>query len=313
MNIRNISLAAFAGIMVLSFTSCMKIDDSEQKADEERKANEQNILNDYIANNNILVTPGSSGLYYIETLAGTGDTAKLKNWIEIKYTGHLVSNNSVTMTNDMQIAKDNGLYSASYFYGQTRLKLGEISMAGLNQGIGMMREGGKARLIFPSSLGLGGLSSQTIPSYSSMIFDIELLKVIPDIKMYEDSLMMDYLVADSISTDSIHGIFIHTATEGTGEFPATGDRVTVTYKGKFMNGRVFDPGSMPFVLTIGGGNSIKGFEEGVKMVKEGGSATIVIPFYYAYGEYGRVDNYNRTLIPPFTTLVFDISVTEIVK
>jgi FKBP-type peptidyl-prolyl cis-trans isomerase FkpA len=315
MNIRNISLATFCGIIILSISSCLKFDDSQIKADEERKKNEPFILEDYIASNNIIVTPTASGLYYIETLAGSGDSAKINSWIEIKFTCRLVSGNTVVMTNDLQVAKDNSLFQASEFYGPTRLVLGKINnYTGLNQGIAMMREGGKARLIFPSSLGLGGMSTTNIPAYSSLIFDIELVKVIPDIKIYEDSLMMEYLKADSISTDSVNGIFIKITKEGTGDLPDAGDHVTVTYKGKFMNGTVFDAGTNPLSIVIGNFKGISAFEEGVKRVRKGGSATIVIPFYHAYGEFATIDRYNgRLIFPPFTTLVFDISVTDIVK
>jgi FKBP-type peptidyl-prolyl cis-trans isomerase FkpA len=314
MNIRNTSLAILSGILILSVSSCLKVDDAQQKADAERKANEQAILDDYISTNNITVTPSTSGLYYIETLAGTGDSAKLDTWMEIKFTGRLVSTNAVVMTNDSATAVSNSLYSASGFYGTTRLILGQVSYEGLNQGIKMMQEGGKARFIFPSSLGLGSLSVQGIPSYSSLIFDVELVKVIPDIKSYENGLMMKYLIADSIDSDSTaSGIFIKNKVIGSGDLPATGNQVTVTYKGKFMSGRIFDAGAQPYSLIIGRENSIPGFEEGVKLIRKGGSATVVIPYYYAYGEFGRVDSYYRTIIPPFTTLVFDITVTDIVK
>jgi FKBP-type peptidyl-prolyl cis-trans isomerase len=314
MNIRNISIAAFAGIIILSFTSCFKDETGLSKADEDRKANEQGILDEYIATNNITEIPNADGLYYIETLKGTGDSARMNTWMEIKFTGRLVSTNAVVMTNDSATAQSSSLYSTSAFYGPTRLILGQISYDGLNQGLIKMREGGKARLIFPSSLGLGQQSSQNIPSFSSMIFDVELVKVIPDTRAYENSRMMAYLEKDSISTDSTaSGIYIKTKVAGTGDFPVSGNQVTVSYKGKFMSGRVFDSGAKPFTLVIGGNGAITGFEEGVKLVKKGGSATIVIPYYYAYGEFGRVDAYYRTLIPPFATLVFDISVTDIVK
>jgi FKBP-type peptidyl-prolyl cis-trans isomerase FkpA len=306
MNIRNISLAAIAGFMILSVSSCLKDDGEELRAEEKR------ILKEYILSNNISVAPTASGLYYIESLAGTGDSAKLGTWMEIKYTGRLLANNDVVMTNDMQVAKDNDIFQESFIYGPTRL-LG-TNYAGINQGISMMREGGKARLIFPSDLGLGGSSTQYIPAYSSMIFDIELLKVIPDFNSYENGLMMEYLQANGISTDSTgSGIYFKEITAGTGDLPVEGKLVTMSFTGKYLNGAVFDKSIKPATFILGIDRKIPGFEEGIKMIRNGGSATIVIPYYYAYGEYGKIDEYNRVLIPPFTTLVFDISVTNIVK
>jgi FKBP-type peptidyl-prolyl cis-trans isomerase FkpA len=308
MNIRNFVLAAIAGTMILSTSSCLKDDTAAQRAEE------MNVLKEYIKANNITVTPTPSGLYYIETLAGTGDSAKLKNWMEINYTGRLLSNNSIVMTSDMQVAKDNGLFQTGIYYGPTRLLLGYISYAGLNEGISMMKEGGKARLIFPSNLGLGGQSSSYIPAYSSLIFDVELVKVIPDIKSYENGLMMQYLQANEISTDSTSsGIYFKETTPGAGNLPVDGDQVTTTYTGKFLNGTVFDGSGKSFAFNVGSEAVIPGFEAAVKLLRKGGSATIVIPYYYAYGEYGRVDANYRNVIPPFTTLVFDINVINIAK
>jgi FKBP-type peptidyl-prolyl cis-trans isomerase FkpA len=310
MNIRNITNAALVGIMILSVSSCMK-DDSEAK-----KAEEKKILEDYISANYSTVTPTASGLYYIETLAGTGDSVKFGEWMELKYTGRLVTSNDVVMTSDLQFAKDNNIYTQGVYYGLSRQVQG-YWYEGLNEGISMMREGGKARIIFSSDLGQGGYESKNIPAYSSMIFDIELVKVIPDIKAYENGLLMEYLHEDSISTDSTEsGIYFKSKVDGTGDLPATGNVVTVSYKGKFLNGTVFDPGTKPLTLTIGGGSVISGFEAGVKLTKKGGIATFVIPYYYAYGENGYMvydSNYRiyRTVIPTFTTLVFDIAVTNI--
>jgi FKBP-type peptidyl-prolyl cis-trans isomerase len=310
MNIRNITNAVLLGIMILSVSSCMK-DDSEEK-----KAEEKKLLEEYILSNYSTVTPTESGLYYIETLAGTGDSVKLGEWMEIKYTGRLVARNDVMMTSDLQVAKDNNIYTPGIYYGLSRQVQG-YWYEGLNEGISMMKEGGKARIIFSSDLGQGGYESSSIPAYSSMIFDIELVKVIHDIKTYEKGLIMEYLEKDSISSDSTEsGIYFKSKVEGTGNLPATGNVVTVSYKGKFLNGTVFDPGNKPLNLTIGGGSVISGFEAGVKLTKKGGSATIVIPYYYGYGENGYMvydSNYRiyRTVIPTFTTLVFDISVTNI--
>lgn len=287
-------------------TSCLKDETEEQRAEEKR------ILENYIATNNITVTPSESGLYYIETLTGTGPAPEDSMWLEINYTTRLVSTEKVVMTSDLEVAKDNNIYSGGVYYGPVRLVLGMISYQGLNEGIAKMKEGGKSRLIFPSDLGLGGQNTANIPAYSSLIFDVELLKVIPDIRAYEAQKLLDYLNANEFSTDSTgSGIYYKETKAGDGAQPIAGDLVMVTYKGKFLNGTVFDSSAKSFNFNIGYGDVIKGFEEAVKLMKKGGSATVVIPYYYAYGEFGRLDSYYRTVIPPYTTLVFEINLTDI--
>jgi len=307
MKLRNIAFVLVAGIFFVGVSSCIK-DDSEELRAEEKKVFEQ-----YILANNINVTPTETGLYYIETQAGTGDKAQTGKWIEINYTGRLVSNNRIVMTSDIQIAKENNLYQENVYFGPTRLILGSTPYDGLNQGILLMKEGGKSRMIFPSDLAIGGNSTPIIPAYSSFIFDIELLNVIYSPRRFEDSLMMEYLTANEFSLDSTDtGIYIKETEAGDGAFAVKYNEVTVSYTGKFLNGKVFDGTDKSFSFTVGTGAVIPGFEEGVKLIKKNGSATVVIPYYYAYGETGRIDNQYRSVIPPFTTLVFDLTVTNIV-
>jgi len=293
-------------IVLLVVSSCHKDDSQEQKDQEMR------ILTDYILTNNITVQPTADGLYYIPSVIGTGDSLLINNWIELSYTGRLLSSNDIVYTSDKQTAIDNNIFVSGIYYGPVRLVIGNISIEGLNKGVSMMREGGKARLIFPSDLGFGGQSNGGIPAYSSLIFDVELNKYIPDIESYEHELLMNYLEANEISTDSTStGIYIKTTIEGLGDLPDTGDKVTVTYSGELLNGSSFGSGS--YTITIGAGQVIPGFESGIKLIKKGGSATIVIPYYYAYGEYGRLDSNYRTVIPPFATLVFELTVTNITQ
>jgi FKBP-type peptidyl-prolyl cis-trans isomerase FkpA len=308
MNIKNISLALLTGVVILSATSCLKDDSEALRADEKK------ILAEYITTNNITVAPTASGLYYIETLAGTGDSIRVDNWMEMRYTARLVSNNAVVMTSDLQTAKDNNIDAVGIYYGPTRLILGQIRPIGLNEGISKMKEGGKARLIFSSDIGLGAQSTGNIPAYSSLIFDIELIKVIPDIKAYENSLVQAYLVTNEMAADSTaDGIYFKETKVGTGDLPTAGKTVTVTYSGKFLNGQVFDSSGKSFNVTIGANSVIPGFEAAVKLIKKGGSGTVVIPYNNAYGIYGRYDNYGRIVIPPYKSLVFDISVASIAK
>ncbi len=218
------------------------------------------------------------------------------------------------MTSDKQVAKDNGVYTENVYYGPTRIILGNTPYEGLNQGVLFMKEGGKSRLIFSSDLGIGGNSTPYIPAYSSFIFDIELLNVIYSPRRYEDSLMMAYLTTNEFSLDSTDtGIYFKETEAGDGNFPEKYDEVTVNYTGKFLNGDVFDGTGKSFSFTIGTNAVIPGFEDGVKMMRKNGSATVVIPYYHAYGEAGRLDVQYRTVIPPFTTLVFDLSLANIAE
>lgn len=96
---------------------------------------------------------------------------------------------------------------------------------------------------------------------------------------------------------------------GTGPEAKSGDKVKVHYTGTLMNGTQFDSsvGKDPFEFTLGQGNVIKGWDEGVPGMKVGGKRKLTIPWQMAYGEAGSGDK-----IPPKAALKFDVELLEIV-
>ncbi len=92
---------------------------------------------------------------------------------------------------------------------------------------------------------------------------------------------------------------------GTGASPRMDQRVTVHYTGKLAsNDRKFDSSvdrGEPFAFTIGVGQVIKGWDEGVLSMKVGGKRTLVIPPDLGYGSRGA-----GGVIPPNAELTFDV-------
>lgn len=97
--------------------------------------------------------------------------------------------------------------------------------------------------------------------------------------------------------------------EGTGAQAVAGKTVSVHYTGKFQDGRVFDSSvsrGEPISFKLGAGQVIKGWDEGIAMMKVGGKAQLIIPSDLAYGERGA-----GGVIPPNATLVFDVELVAV--
>jgi FKBP-type peptidyl-prolyl cis-trans isomerase FkpA len=104
-------------------------------------------------------------------------------------------------------------------------------------------------------------------------------------------------------------VTIQELTVGTGAGPAAaGNTVTTHYTGMFTSGQVFDSsvGREPITFTLGAGQLIPGFEQGVVGMRVGGRRRVTVPPSLAYGSQGRPPQ-----IPPNSTLIFDIELVAI--
>jgi FKBP-type peptidyl-prolyl cis-trans isomerase FkpA len=100
------------------------------------------------------------------------------------------------------------------------------------------------------------------------------------------------------------GLQIEKLAEGAGATPKTGDRVTVHYTGWLTNGSKFDSSldrGQPFVFTIGRGQVIGGWDQGVATMKVCDKVRLTIPPELGYGARGA-----GGVIPPNATLIFEV-------
>jgi len=96
---------------------------------------------------------------------------------------------------------------------------------------------------------------------------------------------------------------------GTGAAVKSGDTVAVHYTGQLPNGQVFDssiPRNQPFVFTVGGGQVIQGWDEGLVGMQEGGKRRLLIPASMAYGANGVPG-----AIPANSPLIFEVELINI--
>jgi FKBP-type peptidyl-prolyl cis-trans isomerase len=105
------------------------------------------------------------------------------------------------------------------------------------------------------------------------------------------------------------GLEIHEVEKGFGLEARAGKTVSVHYTGYLTDGTKFDSSldrGTPFSFPLGAGRVIRGWDEGVEGMKVGGRRKLVIPPALGYGSNGA-----GRLIPPNSTLVFDVELLDV--
>lgn len=146
----------------------------------------------------------------------------------------------------------------------------------------------------------------------------------PDEQLAEDiQLIETYLKENNLTAekDPSYDLYYIIEEEGSGANPSNGEQVEVNYTGKFLDGKVFDTSIEsvakdadvysesrtyePFSFLLGQRQVILGWDVGIKLLKEGGKATLILPSYLAYGPRGN------SSIPPNTVLLFEVELVNI--
>lgn len=138
-------------------TACEKETDYVQE--------DEKIIQEYIAKNNIVgAQRQESGLYYVPTVEGKGAKPKPGQMVSVHYVG--------TLLNGQEF--DNSVKRGEPF--EFQLGVREV-IAGWDEGIALMNQGGKAILLIPSAQAYGPQERSTIPANSVLRFDVELVKI----------------------------------------------------------------------------------------------------------------------------------------
>lgn len=104
------------------------------------------------------------------------------------------------------------------------------------------------------------------------------------------------------------GLYYIETQAGTGDFPQKGNTVTVHYTGTLLDGTKFDSSydrNDPFKFVLGAGRVIKGWDEGIALMKKGGKATLIIPPRLGYGSREIPG-----VIPANSVLIFEVELID---
>ena len=278
---------------------------------------EEDALAKYLKDNNITAAPQPSGLIYVETVAGKGAKIDTGYWVKLNF--------SVSLIDGKQ------LFSTAERGEPREFEVGKrMDTPGFEEGVSKMLKGGKSTFIVPSKLAFGESGrGSLIPPYSTVIYQVEMVDVTSKAdhvkqeaekkkaetmkaetnKKEEATLRAKYLADKKITAKPLpSGLIYVEKVKGTGAKAVAGKKVKVHYTGTLLNGTKFDSSrdrNEPFEFTLGQGQVIKGWDEGIALMNVGGKATLVIPSAIAYGER------DMGQIPPYSTLVFDVELLDV--
>jgi peptidylprolyl isomerase len=225
---------------------------------------------------------------YIETEAGTGVQPRPGDIVSVHYTGTL---------------EDGTVFDSSVEGGQPYtfvLGQGQV-IPGWDQGIALMREGGKATLIIPPELAYGEAGRDPIPANATLTFEVELVQVIAAPEP-ADIALEDYEVTES----GLRYFDLEPGVED--ELPAAGDSVTLHFYGWLEDGTSLGgtQDGPPATFQIGGNQVFPGLEEGVSTMSVGSQRQLLIPPELAFGDAGS------SSIPPNTTIILQVTLLNII-
>ncbi len=203
--------------------------------------------------------------------------------------------------------KDGKIFDSSVQRGQPiKFELGANQViAGWDEGLQLMKPGDKFRLVIPYKLAYGENGRPPmIPPKAELTFDVELIDIFPAIKVEP----FDTKGKKLHKTAS--GLKYYIVKETDGERVPKNATVTVHYTGYLSDGKIFDSSvkrEQTFSFPLGGGRVIKGWDEGVALMKKGEKFRFIIPYELAYGEKGY-----PPVIPAKAELVFDVELIDFI-
>src|ERR1043165_9299867 len=202
-----------------------------------------------------------SGLEYTITSKGNGIQAQNGDKVIVHYTGKL--------TNDTVF--DSSLRSGRPL--DFKVGAGRV-IKGWDEGFTYLHAGDKATLRIPPELGYGANVMAKIPANSTLIFDVELLEVIPGPRQYVAK------TKDTITTASgLKVVMIESNPKG--EKAVAGTKAKFHYTGFFRDGKMFDSSfdrNHPLEIKTGMGQlGVAGWDEGLTMLRAGEKAKLIIP------------------------------------
>ncbi|HOK50563.1 MAG: FKBP-type peptidyl-prolyl cis-trans isomerase [Bacteroidales bacterium] len=300
----------------LILSACMDNTNLEQEREQQLQ-----VLKDYLASKNITFA-GTDTVYriFIDSSLRDSTSVPIKStyYVKINYNLRLVDNENFKLveTNNHTLAKKNRLIPVNFLPGPALIAVNYTALYGIYRSLLQLQKNDTADFVIPFDWAFGSYYTDRIPVFSSLIFQVRVVEVIPDIVAYDKSFWQRWVV-DSLNlslsdTTEEVPVYIKTYNEGdTNKKAADYNNVTVIYKGWLTDGRVFTDDYDTITFNLGSTTIIKGFAKGVEQLNLGQRAKIFIPYYHAYKNVAQTNNLGQVVIPPYSSLIYEVLLYKI--
>jgi FKBP-type peptidyl-prolyl cis-trans isomerase len=308
-----------AVLMNITLNSCLKDewDEYEQQEKSDRDAYLQSLRDQGYT------VIEEDGIYYVKVVEGTGILPIATDYVAIDFTGRKTDNTIIETTDSNLIDEwTNYQYLDHYIFGPKKIYLGN-SIEGFYRGVTKMHEGDRFIIIIPSEL--------AYMDYETLVYDVELLRVIPDPEAYDSIQLNTVLDEQNMDTTDIIDNVYYRETESSLivdhiSTVETNDSVSVRFdsyyiienslvlfesnrtegsalKFKYSSSASAPEGYLPFT---------EGFLAAIDTMSTGTKARVIVPYEYGYEAAGyRHPYYSYIIVPAYTSLVYDIEIEDI--
>ena len=151
---------------------------------------DEDTIHRYLDKHNLLkkARRTNSGLYVVDSVAGTGTPITIGKQVRVKYIGRFLSNGAHPASTGYPASYGNPNYPQGAIFdnsSENHTKCGCLvftagsasNVTGFNEGLLLMRQGDRKLLLIPSYLGYGAAATGSIPADSALMFDVEILEV----------------------------------------------------------------------------------------------------------------------------------------
>ncbi len=270
---------------------------------EQRKLEEnERAIQAYIAAQGLNPQRTEEGLYYQILEANPEGRAvdSIFNWAYIKYTTRILP--SGTVLNDFFASEGDTLFELPVGGG--------TEIFGIEETLRRMREGEKAIALMDYRFAYGTFGSALLPPYAAIAAEIELVNV-----KSEDKLINEFIAAEGLTVTQLTPTNVRFVRLEEPDFDAKAvdstSIVTVKFIGRRLNKSQFDS-QASYRTDLPNDDRISGFKAGLRLMKKGEKALIIMPSREAYGARGsRPPQSSVFIIRPFEPIYYEIEILEV--